>query len=371
MQCDAAVVREINQLSIEKVQLDLPQPREVLVRMRAAGICHSDLHTMRGELRAKPPLVLGHEGAGVVEVVGKEVRRVQPGDHVVINWLPACGECTMCLSGIANQCERLPRTTFLGLLPDGTTRLSTSDGLVLKHYLSSATLSEYAILHEASVIPIPKDIPFEVAAISGCAVLTGVGAALKTAQVQSGRSVVVLGLGGVGLSMLLACRLAGCQPIIAVDQWEHKLALARQLGADELINSCYQDLVTEVRALTAGRGADFVLDSVGAEATIARGLQALAPRGRMAVAGLFDATKQVAIPAGALIFQEKHLMGSFAGSSNPNLDLPWLLSLFQSGQLPVERLITHRYSLKEVPQAMEHLQKGLMGRGVVLFDEHS
>ena len=188
---------------------------EVLVRMQAAGVCHSDLHTYRGELRAVPPLVLGHEGAGIVEAVGPGVTHVGPGERVMINWIPACETCPTCLSGRYNLCERLPATTFQALLPDGTSRLHTLDGLTLKHYLSVATMSEYAVVHEASAIPIPDDVPFEVAAITGCAVVTGVGAVLNTAQARAGRPAAVIGCGGVGQSVVQGARIAGASTIIA------------------------------------------------------------------------------------------------------------------------------------------------------------
>ena len=182
MKMRAAVVREINQLAIEEVTLDPPKAHEVLVRIRAAGVCHSDLHTYRGELRAMPPLVLGHEGAGIVEAVGSAVSRVKVGDRVLVNWVPSCNQCPTCLRGQPNLCERLPGTTLVALLPDGTTRLKTLDGLTLKHYLSAATMAEYAVIDEASAIPIPADVSFEVGALIGCAVITGAGAVINTAQ---------------------------------------------------------------------------------------------------------------------------------------------------------------------------------------------
>lgn len=204
MKTRAAVVREINQLTIETVELDAPKANEVRVRVRAAGVCHSDLHNMRGELRLTPPFVLGHEGAGIVEAVGSHVTKVKPGDRILVNWLPADGTCPTCLRGHSNLCERLPRTTFQGLLPDGTSRLKTGDGIQLKHLLSAATMSERIVIDQASAIPFPADVPFEVAAIIGCAVATGVGAVINTARVTAGSSAAVIGCGGVGLSAILA-----------------------------------------------------------------------------------------------------------------------------------------------------------------------
>jgi len=198
MRIQAAVVRQVNQVRVETVELDEPKASDVLVRMRAAGICHSDLHNMRGELRLTPPFVLGHEGAGVVEAVGSSVTRVKPGDRVLVNWLPADNTCMTCQSGHPTQCERLAQTTFQGLLPDGTTRLKTDDGLKLKHLLSSATMSEYIVIDQAGAIPFADEVPFEVAAILGCAVVTGVGAVVNTARAQVGDAVAIIGCGGVG-----------------------------------------------------------------------------------------------------------------------------------------------------------------------------
>ena len=250
MRTRAALAREIGQLTIEEVELDPPKASEVLVRMRAAGVCHSDLHTYRGELRARPPLVLGHEGAGIVEVVGNDVMRVKPGDRVLVNWLPACETCPTCLSGRYNLCERLPSTIFQGLLLDGTSRLKTLDGLTLKHYLGAATMSERIVIGKASAIPFPDDVPFEVGALLGCAVATGVGAVINTAQAKAGLPAAVIGCGGIGLSAIQGCKLVGCNPIVAVDVMDSKLDLARHLGATHVINATETDAVQALHALT-------------------------------------------------------------------------------------------------------------------------
>ena len=273
MKMKAALAREIDQLTIETVELDSPKETEVLVKMGAAGVCHSDLHTYKGELRATPPLVLGHEGAGVIEAVGSRVSRVKPGDRVVINWLPACETCPTCLSGRYNLCERLPDTTFKAVLLDGTSRLKTDDGIQLKHMLSSATMAEYAVVDEAGVIPIPDDVPFEVAAVVGCAVATGVGAVINTAQAKAGLPAAVIGCGGIGLSAVQGCKLAGLAPIIAVDVMESKLEFARRLGATHTINARETDPVEALKALTPG-GPEYIFDSVGSTVTIPQALNA-------------------------------------------------------------------------------------------------
>lgn len=367
MQTRAAVVRDYNQLNIETIELDPPQATEVLVRVHAAGICHSDLHTMRGELRATPPIVLGHEGAGIVEKIGERVTRVKPGDRILVNWVPADGTCPTCLSGRPNLCERLPKTTLVGVLPEGTSRLRTLDGLKLKHYLGSSTMSEYIVIDEAGAIPFTNDVPFDVAAITGCAVATGVGAVTHTAQVIPGSSAAVIGCGGVGLSMIMGCKLAGCYPIIAVDVMDSKLEFARHLGATETANPLQCDVVATLRSYTHV-GPDYVFDSVGSGVTITQALQAARPGGAAIVAGMHAAKVDVSIPAGSLIFQNKRLLGSFFGSLRPLADIPKLIDLYRGGRLPVNDLITQRYTLDQAAQAFADMQAGTIARGVIIFD---
>ncbi len=367
MKTKAAVVREIRQLTIEQVNLDPPKPYEVLVRMKAAGICHSDLHTYRGELRAQPPLVLGHEGAGIVEEVGADVSHVKPGDRVMVNWIPSCNHCPACFRGQNNLCDRLSGTTLQALLPDGTTRLSTEDGLTLKHYLSTSTMAEYAVLDQASVIKLPDDVGYEVASIIGCAVLTGTGAVLNTAQVDPGSSVAVIGCGGVGLSAIMGAKLAGCYPIIAVDVMDSKFAFAKELGATHTINSGDVDAVEALRELTNG-GPDYVFDSVGAAPTINQALLGVRPGGTAVVMGMHSMKENVPITSANLIAMNKKLLGSFAGSARPHLDLPHFLELYRSGRLPVDKLVSKHYQLEELAQAFDDMEAGKVARGVILFD---
>lgn len=367
MQTRAAVVRDYNQLTIETIELDSPKATEILVRVHAAGVCHSDLHTLRGELRATPPIVLGHEGAGIVEQVGERVTRVKPGDRVLVNWVPADGTCPTCLSGRPNLCERLAKTTLIGLLPEGTSRLQTLDGIKLKHYLGSSTMSEHIVIDETGAIPFPDDVPFDVAAITGCAVATGVGAVMHTAQVIPGSSAAVIGCGGVGLSMIMGCQLAGCYPIIAVDVMDSKLDFARSLGATETANALECDVVATLKSYTRV-GPDYVFDSVGSSVTIAQALQAVRPGGTAVVAGMHAAKLEVSIPAGNLIFQNKRLLGSFFGSLRPLVDIPKLIDLYRGGRLPVNDLISQRYSLDQAAQAFADMQAGSVARGVIMFE---
>ena len=367
MRIRAAVVRETGKLTIETVNLDPPKENELLVRIKAAGICHSDLHTLRGELRLKPPLVLGHEGAGIVEAVGAGVTKVKPGDHILVNWLPSCQRCAACLRGQPNLCERLGTTTFVGTLINGTTRISTLDGVRLKHHLSSATMAEYSVIDEASAIPIPEDVPFDVAAIIGCAVMTGVGAVIHTSKAPAGSSAAVIGCGGVGLSMIMGCHLAGCHPIVAIDVNDNKFDLARQLGATDTVNAREKDAVEAIRNRTR-IGPDYVFDSVGSAATIKQALQAVRPGGSAVVAGLHAAGPEVPVPASSLVLQGKSLLGSWYGSAQPLVDLPKLVDLFRAGRLAVDRLITKRYPLDELPLAFQDMEAGNVARGVLWFD---
>ena len=367
MKIKAAVVREISQLSIEQVNLDPPKPYEVLVRMHAAGICHSDLHTFRGELRAQPPLVLGHEGAGIIEEVGADVVNFKPGDRILVNWLPSCNHCPACFRGQNNLCSRISQTTLQALLPDGTTRLTTEDGLTLKHYLSTSTMAEYAVLDQASVIKLPEDVGFDVASIIGCAVLTGTGAVLNTAQVIPGSSVAVIGCGGVGLSAIMGARLAGCYPIIAIDVMESKFDFAKDLGATHTINSGEVNAVEVLQELTSG-GPDYIFDSVGAPITINQALMGVRPGGTAVIMGMHSMKENVPIPAGTLIGMNKKLLGSFAGSARPHLDLPHFIELYRSGGLPVDKLVSKRYKLEQLAQAFGDMETGKVARGVILFD---
>jgi S-(hydroxymethyl)glutathione dehydrogenase/alcohol dehydrogenase len=366
MRTKAAYSLQAGRLEIGEVELAPPQPTEVLIRMRAAGVCHSDLHTYKGELRATPPLVIGHEGAGVVESVGIRVRSVEPGDRVLVNWLPACESCPTCLSGRYNLCERLPGTTFKAMMLDGTSRLRTLDGTTLKHMLSAATMSEYAVIDEASAIPFPDDVPFEVAAVAGCAAATGVGAVINTARARPGLPAAVIGCGGVGLCIVQGCRLAGCNPIVALDLVDRKLEFARGFGATHTIDAASEDALERLRRITGG-GAEYVFDSVGSPRTVPQALEAARPGGTATIVGLYGLKEEVPISPATLVLQNKRLLGSFMGSVRPRLDLPRLIELYRSGRLQLDEMITRRYTLEQLPQAFEDMEAGRVARGVIVF----
>ncbi|RLT38702.1 MAG: alcohol dehydrogenase [Chloroflexi bacterium] len=367
MKIRAAYVPESNRLIVAEVELDPPKEKELLVRIHAAGVCHSDLHTLKGELRTMPPLVLGHEGAGVVEAVGPGVTRFAVGDRILVNWLPACHICTQCQSGRPNLCERLPSTTYQGALIDGTSRLHSLEGASVKQYLSASTMADYAVIPEDGAVHLQEGVPFEVGAIIGCAVITGVGAVINTAKVRPGSSAAVIGCGGIGLSAILGCVLAGCHTIIAVDVFDEKLEFARQLGATHTVNARHEDPVKALKAIT-GVGPDYAFDSVGSARTIPQALNAVGPAGVATVMGLHSALADVPISAGQLIFQNKSLLGSFAGSARPDIDLPNLQRLYLAGKLDLDKLITKRYPLDDIALAFEDMEAGKVARGVLVFD---
>ena len=366
MKIRAAYVPESNRLTVAEVELDPPKEKELLVRIHAAGVCHSDLHTLKGELRTMPPLVLGHEGAGVVEAVGPGVTRFAVGDRILVNWLPACHICTQCQRGRPNLCERFPSTLYQGAMVDGTSRLHSTEGASVKQYLSASTMADYAVIPEDGAVPLFDGVPFEVGAIIGCAVITGVGAVINTANVRPGSSAAVIGCGGIGLSAILGCVVAGCHTIVAVDVFDEKLAFAKQLGATHTVNARHEEPVKALKAITGG-GPDYSFDSVGSARTIPQALNATGPAGVTTVMGLHSALEDVPISAGQVIFQNKSLLGSFAGSARPDIDLPNLQRLYLAGKLDLDKLITKRYPLDDIALAFEDMEAGKVARGVLVF----
>src|SRR5882672_5114700 len=267
MRIHAAILWEQGKpLSVEAADLGAPGPGEVLVEVKAAGVCHSDLHPVRGDWPMKTPVVLGHEGAGIVREVGAGVKNVQRDDHVVLCWAPACGVCAPCREGRAVLCDRVEKVTFRNKLPSGASRLHAR-GQDLAPFLGTACFSDLVVVPEAGAIPVARDIPFDALATIGCAVITGVGAVTNAGQVPKGSRVVVIGAGGVGLNVVQGAAIAGCERIIAVDLRPKPLEIAKQFGATDTIDAG-GDVPPAVRALTGGRGADFVVDAVGSPATL-------------------------------------------------------------------------------------------------------
>jgi len=366
MRINAAVLWEQGRpLSVEAIDLGTPGPGEVLVEMRAAGVCHSDLHPARGDWPMKTPVVLGHEGAGIVREVGAGVTRIRKDDHVVLCWAPACGVCPACRDGRSVLCDRLDKVTFRNKLPSGATHLRAGDQIVAP-FLGTACFADCVIVPEEGAIAVAADVPFDALATIGCAVVTGVGAVTTAAHVAAGATVVVIGVGGVGLNVVQGARIAGCERIIAVDRGDRPLALARQFGATDTIHAA-TGVAAAVRDLTGGRGADFAFDTVGAPATLTSALEAVRKGGTVVLTGLSRADSQATIAMFPFVMQEKRLIGSVYGSGRPMTDIPRLVRLFQDGRLKLRELVARTYALPGINDALAALESADGARGVVVW----
>ncbi|HYN84376.1 MAG TPA: Zn-dependent alcohol dehydrogenase [Pyrinomonadaceae bacterium] len=365
MKIKAAVLWEQGApLAVEEAELEAPGAGEVLVEVRAAGVCHSDLHPARGEWPLRVPVVLGHEGAGVVREVGEGVGSVAAGDHVVFCWAPPCGVCPPCLEGRPVLCDRLERTTYRNRLPSGATRLRAR-GREVNHYNGTACFADFAVVAAEGVIKVDADVPFEALATLGCAVVTGVGAVLNAARVEEGARVAVVGAGGVGLNVLQGARLAGCEKIIAIDTRARPLELAREFGATDCVEAAGEETVGRVRGLTGGRGADYVFDTVGAPATLAQSLLLARKGGTVVVTGLSRTDALAELRLFPFVMQEKRLVGSLYGSGRPSKDVPRLVNLYREGRLKLTELVTRRYALDAVNEALDALADASGARGVI------
>lgn len=366
MQMQAAILSEPNaHFRIESVTLDPPQAGEVLVKIVASGVCRSDWRVAIGTAPKPMPIIAGHEGAGVVETVGPGVTRVKPGDHVTFIWSPACGDCFYCKGDKPNLCETFTPLLATGLQADGKSRIHWNGQPV--HILAGlGAFAEYAVLREESCLPIPREIPLELAALAGCAVATGVGAAINTAAVKPGESVAVFGAGGVGLNIIQGTRLCGAHPIIAVDANADKLSLARDFGASHTL--LFDDaIVSRVQALTAGRGGDHVFEAVGNPTLQEVAFTALRPGGQLTLVGATPDDSRTNLPAASITRSELRIHGSFYGSCNPRRDIPLLLNLYTAGKLKLRELVTKRYRLEQINEAYADLVNGKLARGVIVF----
>jgi S-(hydroxymethyl)glutathione dehydrogenase / alcohol dehydrogenase len=355
---------------LEVVNVDIAEVRDhdVLVRFKASGICHTDASLTTGEMPAPMPIIPGHEGAGIVERVGAAVIGVKEGDHVAFNGLVSCGRCQSCLEGVPNLCEWGLPMALSCRHPDGGLRTRDQKGKELHQWVCLGTLAEAAIVPEQSVIVIPKDVPFEVAAVICCGVLTGVGAVLNRAHTGPGDTVVVFGSGGVGLNVMQAARLTGASTIIAVDPAASKRELALRFGATYAVDPSDDKVVERIRELTGGRGAKFAFECVGSPAVVEAAWKALAPNGTLVTLGAPAAGTTISIPTEDLWCSEKTLKCSLYGSGNPRADIPRLIELYRRGQLNVTDLISARYSLEDVNKAFDDLRTSKNARGVVMFE---
>jgi S-(hydroxymethyl)glutathione dehydrogenase / alcohol dehydrogenase len=355
--------RQGEPMGMEDIELDAPHDGEVLVRLTASGVCHSCLHAADGSWTDVPtPIVLGDEGAGVVEAVGPGVRSVVPGDHVILSWAPSCGQCRYCATGRPQLCNRRPEPYRMF---DGTTRMRWQ-GRPVYHYGYVATFAPMSVVPESCAVPVRKDMPLDMAALIGCSVMTGTGAVLNTARVPAGASLVVFGAGGIGLNAIQGGDLAGAAPIIAVDTNDAKLVFAREFGATATINSRQEDPVAAVRRLTDG-GADYTVVAVGATDAIRQAYDALAPGGTCVVIGLPPTGSQVSLDASRIAGREKRLVGSCYGSASVKADFPRMVELYLSGKLKIDQLITRRYGMDEANEAFRALAAGEVARGLIVF----
>jgi Zn-dependent alcohol dehydrogenase len=364
----ACVLREPGRpVAVETVTLAPPRHGEVLVRVAAAGVCHSDVHLADGRLGdGRWPMVLGHEGAGIVEAVGEDVTGLAPGNHVVFCLVAPCGICPACRRGRPTLCEPVGLSSVAGMLLDGSSRLRATDGTVLQHGLTVACFAEYAVVTAAGAIPIPDEIPLWQAALIGCGVITGLGAVSRAAGVRIGERVCVIGCGGVGLQVIAAARLAGAATIIAVDRRPEKLAPALRRGATHAVDASACDPAAEIRAITAG-GVDYAFEVVGSAATIRTAWDALRPGATAVVVGLAPAGVEVSLPAIEFL-SEKSIIGSYYGSTDPAETFPGLIELIRQGRLDLGDVVSHLIELDGVADAFERLRRGEGGRSVVILD---
>ena len=375
MRTRAAVLRETGRpapyaqsrpLSIEAFELDPPGPGEVLVRVRAAGLCHSDLSVIDGNRPRPVPMVLGHEAAGVVEAIGPGVAGLAPGDHVVAAFVPSCGHCNPCAGGRPALCEPGFRANSAGTLLSGARRLHDAAGDV-HHHLGVSGFAEYAVLSEHSLVRVPRDLPFAEAALFGCAVITGVGAVVNTAAMPRGATAAVVGLGGVGLAAVLAARMLEAREIVAVDLNERKLAVAREFGATATVNAASPDAVERVREITGG-GAAYAFEMAGSARALELAYRATARGGTTVTAGLPHPEQKVSLQHVSLVAEERTLKGSYLGSCVPSRDIPTYIEWYRAGRLPVDRLMSERLRLEDINAGFDRLAAGESIRQVIEID---
>ncbi len=355
-------------LEIADVELQAPKAGEVKVRLGASGVCHSDLSVRNGTLLAPLPSVLGHEGAGVVEEVGAGVASLKPGDHVVISWVPQCGECYFCARGQAELCDVGLPVIATGALLDGTPRF-VRDGNPVLQMSASGTFTEATVVPAISAVKIDPDIPLTAAALIGCGVLTGFGAAVNTADIRAGDSVAVLGCGGVGLNVIQGAKHAGAERIIAIDMNEGKLQTAQKFGATDLVNAGEGDSVGKVMELTDQRGADVAFEVIGLGPTIDQTVAMTRRGGQAILVGVpsFDVNLTLNVSMG-LLFSEKQVRGCVYGSANVHRDVPMLTQLYTDGKLMLDELVSREITLDDVNTAMDDMGSGEIARSVIVYN---
>src|SRR6266436_1232059 len=364
----AAVLHAVQTpMSIETITATDLQPTDVLVRIRAAGLCHTDLAVIEGSLRYPMPIVLGHEAAGIVERVGSAARGVKVGDHVVLSWNPHCGHCFYCDRDAPILCEEYLGEGAKGVSFDGEGRTRLADDRPLQQLMFLGSFGEYCIVPDQQAIPVPKEIPFDRACLIGCGVMTGVGAALNLGAIAHGECVMVIGCGAVGLAAVQGARLAGAGAIIAVDLDPAKLVLAVRVGATHSINASADDVVAAGKQQTGGRGVDVVIESAGSGSAFRVTTEAVRPGGQVIWLGKIDVNKDVAFRWGSLM-QEKRIRRVSYGNARPRRDFPLLARAYLDGSLMLDELISRRITLDEINGGFDALKRGETIRSVIMFD---
>jgi len=362
----AAVLRTPGKpLAIEALSLADPRAHEVRLRIGATGLCHSDLHVIEGDMAVPLPVVLGHEGAGVVEAVGAGVTRVKRGDHVALSWAPECGVCRYCVAGRPNLCTASAPRVLDGTLLDGTTRLEDSAGKGVFHYSFLSTFAECAVVPEASCIPIDREAPFAPASLVGCAVMTGIGAAINTARVRPGSTVAVLGLGGVGLNVVQGAALCGAERIVGIDSNSAKARTAAVFGLTDFLDPRVGPLAEQMRSLLGGELADYAFEAIGNPATMTSAYEITARGGTVVYIGIAADGATLELPATRLPREEKIVTGSFYGGARPLIDFPKILDLYMKGRLKLDELITERLPLARINEGFDRMRRGDAIRVVV------
>lgn len=361
----AAVMRTLNEpLAIEDITIDKPGPNELLVRTVASGICHSDLHVLEGGIPMPAPCVLGHEPAGIVEEVGSDVQGFEKGDHVIGCLNAWCGECEWCLKGTPYLCMA---PSVMSRAEGEKPRLTDAAGAPMGQFALSS-FAEMMLTHERGWVKIREDMPLDRAALIGCGVTTGIGAALRTAQVEPGASVAIIGCGGVGLSALQGSRIAGAGRIFAVDNMAWKLDLARKLGATDTVDANAGDPIAQIMEATGGVGVDYAFECIGLVPTIQQAVMMVKKGGAAVLVGVLPITQTVELSASLITLQEKRVLGSFMGSNRFRLDMPNYVNFYLDGRLMLDEMISQRIPLDDVNPAFDQMRKGEVARSVIVFD---
>lgn len=373
MKTRAAVLRQIGlpapyadtrPLSIEEVELAPPGPGELLLRIHAAGLCHSDLSAINGDRPWPMPIVIGHEAAGEVMAVGDGVSDLRVGDHVVLVFRPSCGSCGSCAVGRPALCEPGGEANGAGTLLGGYRRLSPVGGGLLNHHLGCSAFADHAVVSRRSVVKVDADLPWDEAALFGCAVLTGAGAVLNTARAEAGSRVAVVGLGGVGFSSLLAASAIGARDVIAIDRLPAKLELARSMGATAVFDANDPDIVAKVKDATQG-GVDFAFEMAGAVPALELAYRITRRGGTTVTAGLPNPKALWPLQAVSLIAEERTLKGSYVGSCVPSRDIPRFIAMYRNGRMPVDRMMSEHVPLERINEALDRLDRGESVRQII------